>query len=148
MLHNSRFGISWLLRENASENLLNGSCNWSRLAKPLGQRRFLLTVARLGKRYQETLFAGEASKTRENRHAGWNSGIKGRNGNEKRSEGKQAYAWLAKVGWHRVERRNKNKKVKKWRIGRGEGEEDEEDDEEGRRNRWVRRRSGSIMSRT
>lgn len=65
---------------------------------PLGQRRFLLTVARLGKRYQETLFAGEASKTRGNRRGGWNSGIKGRNGNEKRSERKQAYAWLAKVG--------------------------------------------------
>ena len=65
--HNSRSEISWPRRGNALENLLNGSCNWGGVdwRSPSGQWRFLLTVARLGERYQKTLFAGEARKPEE-----------------------------------------------------------------------------------
>ena len=48
------------------ENLLNGSCNWSRLGKPLGPVTIPLDRSeRLGERYQKTLFAGEARKPEE-----------------------------------------------------------------------------------
>lgn len=119
-----------------------------------------MTVARLGERYQETLFAGEARKPEE---TGVEVGIKGRlYGNEKRSERKQTYAWPAREGVYPMQRRNKKKKKK---MGTGSSSSCNSSSGVvaavmvvvvvvvvvggGRRSRrGRRRRSGSIMSRT
>lgn len=66
--------------------------------KPLGPAT--IPLDRSGKRYQETLFAGEARKAEETggQWRNWNGGIKGRNGNEKRSKRKQRRARGSR-GW-------------------------------------------------